>query len=148
MANGVQSQQDSACPTSQSDVSSGAACYATHIMSFCAAWLAAAIGACCCWCCTSCVLNMELCRHTCQVVEDLVLTHIMTLGLSSIVLLNILYADCPDQEESDFLFRCLQDEPSLLPNMPRQGVPYDLVDQSEGGAVQELLAKLQAGGLS
>ena len=35
-----------------------------------------------------------------------------------------------------------------MPNMPRQGVPYDLIDQSEGGAVQELLAKLQAGNLA
>lgn len=41
-------------------------------------------------------------------------------------------------------FRTLEDR-GLAPNMPVQGVPYDLVDQSEGGAVEQLLDKLQNG---
>ena len=41
-------------------------------------------------------------------------------------------------------FRTLEDR-GLAPNMPVQGVPYDLIDQSEGGAVEQLLDKLQTG---
>ena len=42
-------------------------------------------------------------------------------------------------------FRTLEDRGSLVPNIPVQGVPYDLIDLAEGGAVEQLLAKLQSG---
>ena len=48
-------------------------------------------------------------------------------------------------EQGGIQFRTLQDSGGMLPSMPSQGVPYDLVDKSQGGAVEQLLAKLQSG---
>ncbi len=40
-------------------------------------------------------------------------------------------------------FRVVMEPNRVQPNMPMFGVPYDLVDNSEGGAYSDLLQKLQ-----
>ena len=50
----------------------------------------------------------------------------------------------PDVEHSSGVeFRILTQPNRVQPNMPTYGVPYDLVDHSEGGAYSDLLQKLQ-----